>query len=62
MPILGHRCFDEVNLRFYVRVAEDGTLRRAVVFVRKLVPRRAIAAVARWLYNEPYRRAHGARD
>jgi uncharacterized protein YqjF (DUF2071 family) len=54
-PIPGHRSFDEVNLRFYVkRVAEDGTLRRAVVFVRELVPRAAIATVARWVYNEPY--------
>jgi uncharacterized protein YqjF (DUF2071 family) len=54
-PIPGHRAFDEVNLRFYVRrTAADGTLRRAVVFVRELVPRRAIAAIARWIYNEPY--------
>ncbi len=50
-----HRDFDEVNLRFYVRRrAEDGTWRRAVVFVRELVPRHAIALVARWCYNEPY--------
>jgi uncharacterized protein YqjF (DUF2071 family) len=55
LPIPFHRTFDEVNLRFYVRrVAEDGSLRRAVVFVRELVPRVAIAAIARWLYNEPY--------
>ena len=55
VPIPGHRAFDEVNLRFYVRrVAEDGALRRAVVFIRELVPRHAIAAIARWLYNEPY--------
>ena len=55
LPIPGHRTFEEVNLRFYVRrVAEDGSLRRAVVFIRELVPRRAIAAVARWIYNEPY--------
>jgi hypothetical protein len=25
-----------------------------VVFVRELVPRQAVAAVARWFYNEPY--------
>lgn len=51
----GHRDFDEVNLRFYVRrQGEDGRWRRAVVFVRELVPRRAIALVARWCYNEPY--------
>jgi uncharacterized protein YqjF (DUF2071 family) len=55
LPIPGHRRFDEVNLRFYVRrVADDGSLRRAVVFIRELVPRWAIASVARWLYNEPY--------
>jgi uncharacterized protein YqjF (DUF2071 family) len=55
IPLPGYRDFDEVNLRFYVRRrAEDGAWRRAVVFVRELVPRRAIAAVARWCYNEPY--------
>ena len=55
IAIPGHRDFDEVNLRFYVRRrGEDGEWRRAVVFVRELVPRRAIALVARWLYNEPY--------
>jgi hypothetical protein len=50
-----HRHFDEVNLRFYVRRAGPDGWRRAVVFVRELVPRRAIAWVARALYNEPYR-------
>ena len=55
IPIPGHRDFDEVNLRFYVRRrGDDGEWRRAVVFVRELVPRRAIAWVARWCYNEPY--------
>jgi uncharacterized protein YqjF (DUF2071 family) len=55
IPVPGHRDFDEVNLRFYVRRrGEDGDWRRAVVFVRELVPKRAIALVARWFYNEPY--------
>jgi uncharacterized protein YqjF (DUF2071 family) len=55
IPIPGHRDFDEINLRFYVRRRDDhGNWRRAVVFVRELVPRRAIAFVARWFYNEPY--------
>ncbi len=50
-----HRTFEEVNLRFYVqRRTPEGELRRAVVFLRELVPRRAIAAVARRFYNEPY--------
>jgi uncharacterized protein YqjF (DUF2071 family) len=47
----GHRDFPEINLRFYVR---DGD-QRGVVFVREYVPKPAIAGIARWLYNEPYR-------
>ena len=47
-----HRHFPEVNLRFYVRGIHDP--RRAVVFLREIVPRRVIAATARLLYNEPY--------
>ena len=55
LPIPFHVNFEEVNLRFYVRrVTASGELRRAVVFVRELVPRVAIAAVARSVYNEPY--------
>ena len=56
MPIPFHRHFDEVNLRFYVRRdAGGGAVRRGVVFVRELVPRLAIALVARLAFNEPYR-------
>jgi uncharacterized protein YqjF (DUF2071 family) len=55
LPIPFHVNFEEVNLRFYVRrITPAGELRRAVVFVRELVPRVGIASVARWLYNEPY--------
>jgi uncharacterized protein YqjF (DUF2071 family) len=53
-PIPLHRDFDEVNLRFYVRRRSPEGWRRAVVFVREIVPRRAIAVVARIWYNEPY--------
>jgi uncharacterized protein YqjF (DUF2071 family) len=50
-----HETFEEVNLRFYVRrVIQGDAPRRAVVFVRELVPRVAIATVARLFYNEPY--------
>ena len=49
-----HENFEELNLRFYVRrKAEDGW-RRGVVFVKELVPRAAIAFVARTFYNENY--------
>ncbi|BCS34935.1 hypothetical protein TBR22_A41610 [Luteitalea sp. TBR-22] len=53
LPVPFHRTFEEVNLRFYVR-REGREVRRAVVFVRELVPRAAIATVARVVYNEPY--------
>jgi len=53
-PIPFHRHFDEVNLRFYVRRRVPEGWRRAVVFLREIVPRQAIAVVARLWYNEPY--------
>lgn len=54
IPIPFHQNFEELNLRFYVRrKAEDGW-RRGVVFVKELVPRAAIAFVARTFYNENY--------
>ncbi|MCC7055241.1 MAG: DUF2071 domain-containing protein [Gemmatimonadaceae bacterium] len=55
VPVPFHRTFDEVNLRFYVRRETPTGVRRAVVFVSELVPRRAIAWTARLAYNEPYR-------
>ncbi len=53
-PIPRHRNFEEVNLRFYVRKEAPEGWRRGVVFVRELVPRAAIALVARVFYGEPY--------
>ncbi len=49
-----HTSFEEVNLRFYVRRKAAEGWRRGVTFVRELVPRRAIALVARAFYDEPY--------
>ena len=54
LGIPGHRDFEEVNLRFYVRRRAADGWRRGVAFVAELVPRRAIAFVARKLYGEPY--------
>lgn len=54
MALPGHRDFDEVNLRFYVKRKMPDGWRRGVVFVRELVPRPLIAAVARICYGEPY--------
>jgi uncharacterized protein YqjF (DUF2071 family) len=52
LAIPRHIAFPEINLRFYVRHGGE----RGVVFIRELVPRQAIATVARLLYNEPYER------
>jgi len=49
-----HRDFEEVNLRFYVRRTVGGEVRRGVVFVKEIVPRRAIAWIANAVYNEKY--------
>jgi uncharacterized protein len=54
IPIPFHRNFEEVNLRFYVRRKADDGWRRGVVFIKELVPRKAIAFIARKFYNENY--------
>ena len=54
VPIPGHRRFAEVNLRFYVRYRAEEGWRRGVVFIKEVVPRRAIAWVARILYDENF--------
>ncbi len=54
IPVPFHRNFEEVNLRFYVRHRSAEGWRRGVTFVREIVPRRAIAWVARVFYDEPY--------
>lgn len=55
IPIPFHRNFEEVNLRFYVRHKSKDGWRRGVVFVRELVPKRAIVFVANNVYGENYR-------
>lgn len=50
IPVPFHRNFEEVNLRFYVRRGDH----RGVVFIREIVPRRAVALVANSLYGENY--------
>jgi uncharacterized protein YqjF (DUF2071 family) len=54
MPIPFHVNFEEVNLRFYIRREVGKEVRRAVCFVKEIVPRYAIATIARVLYGEPY--------
>jgi len=54
LPIPFHRNFEEVNLRFYVRRNDNGEWKKAVTFIKELVPRPAIAWTARALYGENY--------
>jgi uncharacterized protein len=54
LPIPFHQDFDEINLRFYVRRTVNGVTHRGVTFIKEIVPRRAVATVARLAYNEPY--------
>jgi len=49
-----HADFDEVNLRFYVRRKEGSEDRRGVVFIAEIVPKWAVAKIARLAYGENY--------
>jgi uncharacterized protein YqjF (DUF2071 family) len=52
IPIPFHGDFEEVNLRFYVRRCHKDVVKRGVVFIQQIVPRRAVAAIARRVYHE----------
>jgi len=54
IPVPFHTSFEEINLRFYVRFKSEQEWRRGVVFIKEIVPRRAIAYVANNFYNENY--------
>jgi uncharacterized protein YqjF (DUF2071 family) len=49
-----HADFDEVNLRFYVRRSVGDEDRRGVVFIAEIVPKWAVAKIARLAYGENY--------
>jgi uncharacterized protein YqjF (DUF2071 family) len=49
-----HINFPEVNLRFYVRRNIEKENKRGVVFIREIVPKRALAFVANTFFNERY--------
>lgn len=49
-----HKNFDEVNLRFYVRYKDNGIWKRGVTFIKEIVPKKIVTAVANVLYNENY--------
>jgi uncharacterized protein YqjF (DUF2071 family) len=49
-----HVNFEEVNLRFYVTHKDREQLKRGVVFIKEIVPRRALTFVANTIYQEHY--------
>jgi uncharacterized protein YqjF (DUF2071 family) len=49
-----HVNFEEVNLRFYVKRFENGECKRGVVFIKEIVPKKAITFIANTLYQEHY--------
>lgn len=49
-----HKNFEELNLRFYVRVKDGNTWKRGAVFIKEIVPKMAITLVANTLYREKY--------
>ncbi len=53
-PVWFHRDFPEVNLRFYVRRETDEGIRRGVIFIKEIVPKLAVASLARILFGENY--------
>lgn len=54
IPIPFHHEFPEVNLRFYVRRESPRGVRRGVVFIKQIVPRIAVACVARWIHGQNF--------
>ena len=53
-PVPGHRHFEEVNLRFYVRREGPDGWRRGVAFIREIVPKFCVSLIANTFYHEHY--------
>ena len=49
-----HVNFEKVNLRFYVKYNDNGFIKRGVVFIKEIVPKKGIALVGNNLYTENY--------
>ncbi|MDQ3395363.1 MAG: DUF2071 domain-containing protein [Bacteroidota bacterium] len=46
--------FEEVNLRFYVKCFQNQQWKRGVVFIKEIVPKKALAFIANAVYKEHY--------
>lgn len=49
-----HANFEEINLRFYIKYCDHGNWKDGVVFIKEIVPSRAISFIANFLYGENY--------
>ena len=49
-----HSNFEEVNFRFYTRRNDNGQWKKGVVFIKEIVPKKAISFIANNLYGEKY--------
>jgi uncharacterized protein YqjF (DUF2071 family) len=54
VPVPFYRNYEQVNLRFYVRRQSNGAWKRGTVFIKQIVPKRAIALVALRMYREKF--------
>jgi hypothetical protein len=49
-----HVNFEEVNLRFYIKHNDHGTWKRGLVFIKEIVPKRAVSFIANNLFREKF--------
>lgn len=54
IPSPFYRCFEEINLRFYVRHKSRYGWRNGVVFIKEIAPAKLIGLTAKWLYHENF--------
>ncbi len=49
-----HVNFEQANLRFYIKNNHGGQWKKGLVYIKKIVPKRAVSFVANNLYREKY--------
>jgi uncharacterized protein len=54
IPSPVYRCFEEINLRFYVRHKSKYGWRNGVVFIKEITPYKLVGLAAKWLYRENF--------
>lgn len=54
ISVPGYKHFEELNLRFYVLRDDGQTVKRGVVFIKEIVPKKILSFVANTVYKEHY--------